>query len=115
MLAFTNSKEKTSPTVIGAGCKFNGDIKTDHSVQIHGTVNGSVSATTVIVGRGGKVVGKVFAKDLFLHGLIDGPVTVDTAYIFSNAQMIGNLNYNIINISDNKGLECKLMKIKEKK
>ena len=114
MLAFTNSKEKTSPTVIGAGCKFTGDIKTDHSVQIHGTVNGSVSATTVIIGRGGKVVGKVFAKDLFLHGLIDGPVTVDTAHIFSNAQMIGNLNYFTLNISANTGLDCKLSKRKTK-
>ena len=114
MLAFTNSKEKTSPTVIGAGCKFTGDIKTDHSVQIHGIVNGSVVASTVIIGRGGKVIGKIVAKDMFLHGLVDGPVTVNTAYIFSNAQMIGTLNYCTLNISANTGLDCKLSKIKEK-
>lgn len=114
MLAFTNSKEKTSPTVIGAGCKFTGDIKTEHSVQIHGTVNGSVVASTVIIGRGGKVIGKINAKTLFLHGLIDGPVSVDVAHIFSNAQMIGTLNYCTLNISANTGLDCKLSKKKTK-
>ena len=31
MQAFTNAHEKRSPTVIGAGCKLTGDIKTDHT------------------------------------------------------------------------------------
>ena len=44
MLAFTNADEKTSPTIIGAGCKLTGDIKTDHSVQIHGHVVGDIVA-----------------------------------------------------------------------
>lgn len=113
MLAFTNAKEKTSPTIIGAGCNVTGDIKTDHSVQIHGTILGSVIAETVIIGRGGKVVGKVNAQNLFLHGTMEGPATVDTAHVFSNAQMTGTLSYHTLNISGNTGLDCKLSKRKE--
>lgn len=114
MLAFTNAKERTSPTIIGAGCKLTGDIKTDHIVQIHGVVFGSVQANTVVIGRGGKVVGKVFAQDLFLHGALEGPATVETANIFNNAQMTGILSYRTLNISGNTGLECKLSKRKDK-
>ena len=91
MLAFTNAKEKTSPTIIGAGCKLTGDIKTDHSVQIHGQVVGNITAETIVIGRGGRVVGKINATNLFLHGTLDGPATVNTANIFSNAQMTGTL------------------------
>ena len=91
MLAFTNAKEKTSPTIIGAGCKLTGDIKTDHTVQIHGHVVGNITAETVVIGRGGKVIGKVNTHTLFLHGTLDGPATVNTANIFSNAQMTGIL------------------------
>jgi cytoskeletal protein CcmA (bactofilin family) len=109
MLAFTNSHEKTSPTIIGAGCKLNGDIRTDHSIQIHGIVFGTVYAETVVVGRGGKIIGKVVAQQLFLHGSIEGPATVDIANVFNNAQMTGTLN-----ITGNTGLECKLSKRKEK-
>ena len=58
MLAFTNAKEKQSPTIIGAGCKLTGDIKTDHTVQIHGQVNGNITADTVVIGRGGRVMGR---------------------------------------------------------
>lgn len=114
MLAFTNSSAKTSPTIIGAGCKLTGDIKTEHSVQIHGVVFGSVYADTVVIGRGGRVVGKVVAQNFFLHGMMEGPATVDTANVFNNAQMTGTLSYRTLNITGNNGLECKLTKRKDK-
>lgn len=115
MLAFTNAKEKTSPTIIGAGCKLTGDMKTDHTVQIHGHVVGNITAETVVIGRGGKVIGKVTATNLFLHGTLDGPAIVITANVFSNAQMTGTLSYFTLNITGNTGLECKLAKRKDKK
>lgn len=114
MQAFTNAHEKNSPTIIGAGCKLTGDIKTDHSVQIHGTVMGSIVADTVVIGRGGRVVGKINAQTLFLHGSLDGPATVNTANVFSRAQMVGTLSYHTLNITGNTGLECKLAKRKDK-
>lgn len=109
MFAFTNSKEKTSPTIIGAGAKIIGDIKGDSIVQIHGQVNGKVLADTLVIGRGGRVIGKVVAKNLFLHGMIDGPATVDIANIFSDAEMIGVLSYKKLNITNNNKLDCKLV------
>ena len=115
MLAFTNSSEKNSPTIIGAGCKFNGDIQTDHTVQIHGEVIGDITADTVVIGRGALVDGKIVANNLFLHGTLNGPAIVDTANMFSNARMTGTLEYNTLNISANTGFECKLSKRKEKK
>ena len=114
MLAFTNASEKQSPTVIGAGCKLTGDIKTDHNVQIHGEVVGNITAETVVIGRGGVVIGDVNAPVLFLHGTLEGPATVNTANIFSAARMTGVLSYHTINITGNTGLECKLSKRKDK-
>ncbi len=114
MLAFTNSTEKQSPTVIGAGCKLTGDIKTDHTVQIHGEVFGNITAEVVVIGRGGVVIGDVSAPALFLHGTLDGSATVNTANIFNAAKMTGTLSYNTLNITGNTGLECKLTKRKDK-
>ena len=79
MLAFTNAKEKQSPTIIGAGCELTGDIKTDHIVQIHGLVIGNITAETVVIGRGGRVQGQINATNLFLHGTLDGPAIVNIA------------------------------------
>lgn len=114
MLAFTNADEKTSPTIIGAGCKLTGDMKTDHSVQIHGHVIGDITAETVVIGRGGVVEGKIVASNLFLHGTLDGPATVDIANVFSRAEMSGTLSYRTLNITANTGLECKLARRKDK-
>ncbi|MBQ7185430.1 MAG: polymer-forming cytoskeletal protein [Alphaproteobacteria bacterium] len=115
MLAFTNADEKTSPTIIGAGCKMTGNIHTDHNVQIHGHVIGDIVAETVVIGRGGLVEGKIHADNLFLHGKLDGPATVDIANVFSHAEMTGTLSYRTLNITANTGLECKLAKRKDTK
>ena len=115
MLAFTNADEKKSPTIIGAGCHLNGDIKTDHNVQIHGTVKGNISADTIVVGRGALITGDIRANTLFLHGKLDGDAVVNIANVFSNAQMSGTLTYKTLNITSNTGLECKLAKKKDKK
>lgn len=114
MLAFTNSTEKQSPTIIGAGCKLTGDIITDHTVQIHGEVVGNIVATTVVIGRGGLVVGEIKTPTLFLHGTLDGSAEVNTANMFSAAKMTGTLSYRTLNITGNTGLECKLTKRKDK-
>ena len=115
MLAFTNADEKQSPTIIGAGCTLNGDIKTDHTVQIHGTVRGDIIAETIVIGRGGNVVGNIQTKTLFLHGDLEGDATVNVANVFTNAKMKGTLFYKTLNITGNTGLECKLAKNKGEK
>ncbi|MCL2537968.1 MAG: polymer-forming cytoskeletal protein [Alphaproteobacteria bacterium] len=110
MFAFTNSKEKISPTIVGAGSKVNGDIiTTDGTIQIHGTVNGNIRGDTIIIARGGKVVGKITTKNFFLHGAMEGPATVNIANVFADAQMTGTLSYIKLNITNNDGLECKLV------
>ena len=115
MLAFTNADEKKSPTVIGAGCNLNGNIETDHTVQIHGTVHGNVSATTVVIGRGGNVIGDITTNTLFLHGNLEGDANVNSANVFANATMKGTLFYKTLNITGNTGLECKLSKAPKEK
>jgi len=109
MFAFTNSAEKISPTIVGAGARLVGEIRTDGIVQVHGTVQGQIFGDTVIIAKGGVVNGHVTAKSLFLHGTVNGPANVDIANIFSDAKMTGNLSYIRLNITNNDRLECKLI------
>lgn len=115
MLAFTNAQKKQSPTIIGAGCVLDGNLNTDHTVQIHGHVKGNITADTVVIGRGGQVTGDIIASMLFLHGTLDGHALVNTANVFNNAKMSGILSYRTLNITGNTGLECKLAKKKDNK
>ena len=115
MLAFTNADEKKSPTIIGAGCNLDGNINTDHTVQIHGIVHGNITADTLVIGRGGAVHGDVKTQTLFLHGTLDGNAVVNVANVFANAEMTGTLSYKTLNITCNTGLECKLSKRKDDK
>lgn len=113
MLAFTNADEKKSPTIIGAGCNLDGNIITNHTVQIHGIVKGNITAETLVIGRGGVVHGDIKTQTLFLHGTLDGNAVVNVANVFANAEMTGTLSYKTLNITCNTGLDCKLSKRKD--
>lgn len=115
MLVFTNSKNKISPTIIGAGCELIGNIKTENTVQVHGSVNGNIDAETVIIAKGAIVTGEIKSNSLFLHGFLDGNAHTKYTHVFTDAKMKGTLYYKLLNIHGNTGLECKLAKSEDNK
>ncbi len=111
MLFHKKNEEKTTPTILGAGSRFVGNLTAKNTLQIHGLFDGDIIADTVIVGVNGMINGTLKAKQLFLHGTITGPVIANEASIFPTAQINGELQYAKLNIINNDKLECKLKKI----
>lgn len=66
-------------TVIGAGSRFQGNIRSKGFVRIDGTVEGGVSAEGVIVGEKAHITGDIVAKSVFVAGRVTGNVTAANA------------------------------------
>ena len=66
-------------TVIGAGSRFQGNIRSKGFVRIDGTVEGGVSAEGVIVGEKAQINGDIVAKSVFVAGRVTGNVTAAIA------------------------------------
>lgn len=66
-------------TVIGAGTRFQGNIRSKGFVRIDGTVEGGVSAEGVIVGEKAQINGDIVAKSVFVAGRVTGNVTAANA------------------------------------
>lgn len=107
-------KEKSTPTVIGAGAEFVGDINTDHTVHIQGTFEGRITADAVVIGKLGSVRGKVNANQVYIYGNMNGTTQTDEAHIFDGAVVMGDLHYHRLNIANNEGIECRLVRTKNK-
>lgn len=66
-------------TVIGAGTRFQGNIRSKGYVRIDGAVEGGVSAEGVIVGEKAQINGDIVAKSVFVAGRVTGNVTAANA------------------------------------
>lgn len=106
-------KEQSTPTVIGAGAEFTGDISTDHMVHIQGDFEGRINADAVIVGKLGSVRGRIDANSVYIYGSVSGTTITGDAHIFAGAQVSGDLQYYSLNIANNEGVECRLIRRKK--
>ena len=65
-------------TIIGAGTRVVGDVLSEGTVRIEGSVHGTVrAAQAVVLGRSGEIVGDVVAPEAVIGGVVSGSVTAE--------------------------------------
>jgi cytoskeletal protein CcmA (bactofilin family) len=70
---------EASMSLIGPGMNIIGDLVTDGTVRVEGRIEGTIRAgKTVIVGKGGEVVGDVFTQDAVIGGSVRGTVVAES-------------------------------------
>ncbi|NNL29966.1 MAG: polymer-forming cytoskeletal protein [Gemmatimonadetes bacterium] len=63
-------------SIIGPGMTIIGDCKTEGTVRIEGSVEGSVTAgKAVVIGKKGSVKGDIVTQDAVISGRVDGKLT----------------------------------------
>lgn len=66
-------------SIIGPGMRVVGDLVTDGTVRIEGTVEGSVQAGKgVVLGVEGTVLGSIHTQDAILSGTLDGTIVAES-------------------------------------
>jgi cytoskeletal protein CcmA (bactofilin family) len=65
-------------SIIGPGMHIRGDIVTDGTVRIEGRVEGTIrAAQSVVLGKGGEVVGDIVTQDAVIGGHVAGSVLAE--------------------------------------
>lgn len=66
-------------SIIGPGMTVIGDLETEGTVRIEGTVNGTIRAgKAVVVGKKGRVDGNILTQDAVLAGAVLGTVSAES-------------------------------------
>ncbi|MFV0679641.1 bactofilin family protein [Ottowia sp.] len=96
----SNSKDKSLSatanrqidTVIAQHCTLDGDLSTQNSIKVDGTINGSLRCQgRAIVGESGLIKGDVHSADLLVIGRLEGNVHAENLHLHASAQIIGNI------------------------
>jgi cytoskeletal protein CcmA (bactofilin family) len=65
-------------TIIAAGTRFEGEVRSNGVVKIEGEVVGTVrAARQVLIARGGRVEGDVVTQEAVVGGMVQGSVVAD--------------------------------------
>lgn len=66
-------------SIIGPGMRIEGDLETDGTVRIEGTVTGTIRAgKAVVLGQSGEIVGDIFTRDAVIGGRVKGTLVADS-------------------------------------
>jgi len=70
---------ETVISIIGPGMKIVGDCRTDGTIRVEGTVEGTVQAgKAVVIGKQGVVRGDVLTQDAVISGRVEGKVVAES-------------------------------------
>ena len=91
--ATQTSQSKTGGAILGRGCKFEGKLSFDGTVQIDGEFYGDIdSAGHLVVSDGAKIDGTIKVASAVVSGAMTGRVeTSGTLELTSTASLVGEL------------------------
>ncbi len=93
---------KSTDTVIGEGTILEGTTRSEASIRIEGTINGTIDCVgDVTIGEKGIVKSNVSANDITIAGVLTGEANAKGKLtITSKGKLIGNLYYATIVIEE---------------
>ncbi len=67
-------KQQKMETVIGPETYINGEITSNSSIRIDGTVEGTIKADWISVGESGKIIGNISCRGIVVNGNVNGTI-----------------------------------------
>lgn len=75
----TYSSPEVVISIIGPGMRVIGDIETDGTVRVEGTIEGNIRAGKgVVIGKGGLITGDISTQDAVVAGRVVGTLKADS-------------------------------------
>jgi len=115
MFGKKQTAENKIDTMVGANTRVNGDIQFNGGLHVDGVVKGNVSAdpdtgSTLSIADSGTVDGGVSVPFVLLNGIVKGDVFASQrVQLGPTARVIGNVYYNLIQMSEGAEINGKLV------
>lgn len=76
-------------SIIGPGMRIEGDLATDGTIRVEGTIIGTIKAgKAVVLGQSGEVVGDIFTRDAVIGGRVKGTLVADSRLELQSSCMV---------------------------
>lgn len=106
---------KNSISIISKNSRIKGELYSDGSLDIEGSIEGDIFGNIITIREEGEVNGNITAKTLNLKGKFDGKIKSERINISAKADIKGILEYISLCVEDGAKIEGELKKINEVK
>jgi cytoskeletal protein CcmA (bactofilin family) len=86
------------PSILSAGARLVGNLRTDGEVQIDGHHQGEIHAKSVHVSRDGVVAGAIAADTVHVDGQVDGAIAARTVTLGKTSRVVGDVLHETLSI-----------------
>ena len=95
----TSNITETKSTFIAEGIEVIGNLNGKGAVQVEGILNGDISVTSVVIGEHGTVNGVVNATNVIVNGTLNGAVFCESLEIMPNGNISNEIKVQQLLIS----------------
>jgi cytoskeletal protein CcmA (bactofilin family) len=99
-------------SVIAAGLRIVGDIKSRSDILVEGRVEGNLQARGLTIAEGARVDGSVMARTAQIHGTLTGDIGAGTVVIGKTAEISGAVLYHSLSVEPGARLEVHFQNLK---
>ena len=102
--------ELTKPSVISEGFEFTGDVNFQGTLNVDGTLSGSINVQNLMIGSSGKVNGSIKANTIQVRGSFTGDAICQDLTIGGQANVNAKINYSSLTIQRGAMIQGELTK-----
>jgi cytoskeletal protein CcmA (bactofilin family) len=90
-----SANSKDIKTLIGEGCKVEGNFFIPTATRIDGTIKGDLTGDSgIVIGHTGKIVGSVCAAEVVVYGTVDGNIETNRLELKKGSKISGDITVN---------------------
>lgn len=100
-------------SVLGSDLRITGDVSSTGTVEIHGVIDGNISARGLVIGPEGAVKGTVSAETVEIKGRFEGRASTESLTLRATADVQADVTYATVSIESGAQIEGRLTKAKQ--
>ena len=100
-----------APSIIAAGVRITGNIRSDGELHIDGRVDGDIDAVALTVGEHGHVVGHVNVEDAVVYGIVSGSIRGRRIRLARSSKVIAEITHDMLSIDEGARFEGQCRRI----
>jgi cytoskeletal protein CcmA (bactofilin family) len=90
-----SASSKDIKTLIGEGCKVEGNFFIPTATRIDGTIKGDLTGDSgIVIGHMGKIVGSVCASEVIVFGSVEGNIETNKLELKKGSRINGDVTVN---------------------
>lgn len=92
-------------SIFGSDLVISGEVSSLGDIEVHGQVDGTMTARTVSIGNGGTVSGSINAETLDVRGKLDGQIAAGNFTLRVDADVNADVTYRSVVIESGARIE----------